>query len=322
MASNPPPNNGNSNGGNGQIIPFHQKVNGLRTLLEKMKGQFANALPQHVKVERLLRVVMTAVQKTPQLVETDQNSFLCALLECCQLGLEPNTSLGHAWLVPFRNNKRNGRLEAQVIPGYKGLIKLAYQSGMVTSVNAYVVREKDDFDYRYGSKPRIVHHPWRKDDAGPMVAVYATAMVKLSPVPQFIVLEKWQCNEIRERFSASPNKGPWIDNPEEMSQKSAVRRLMKWVPSDTERTALARAVALDERAEWGIEQEFDSVIDLGPDAVADPSDPGPAAEGQPPGSAAAPAAAAGDPPPPADKPASKLDALTASKKAEREGKAG
>lgn len=298
---------------NGQIVPFKQKVNDLRSLLDKMKEQFASALPSHIKVERLLRLTMTAVQKEPKLLDCHQPSFLGALLECAQLGLEPNTTLGHAWLVPFRNNKM-GRLEVQLIPGYKGLIKLAYNSGQVSSIGAYLVREKDEFDYHYGLRPRLKHKPWRGHDAGEMVAVYAVADVRGIDRPLFRVLERWQCEQIRDRYTKSTDRqgnvvGPWVDNFEEMSMKSSVRRLAKWVPSDTERNVLQRAVDLDERAEAGITQEFGEVIDLGPEAVGTPE----AKEGDGGGQAAAEQ--------PAAQPGSKLEQLAADAKAKQEARA-
>lgn len=298
----------------GQIVPFKEKVNNLRGLLDKMQEQFAMALPSHVKVERLLRLTMSAVQREPKLLDCYQPTFLGALLECAQLGLEPNTSLGHAFLVPFRNRKMGGRLDCQVIPGYKGLIRLAYNSGQVSSIRAHVVREKDKFDYTLGGRPRLVHKPHRGPDAGDMVAVYSVADVKISDKPQFYVLERWECERIRDKFSAAANNGPWVTNLEEMSQKSAVRRNCKWLPADTEKSALARAVALDERAEEGIGQEFDNVIDIGVvDSVAVGEEGAAAAEATGDAKSEASATPTGG---------SKLDQLAAAKKAEREGKAG
>jgi recombination protein RecT len=314
MSAQPPASNGNG-GGTGQIIPFKQKLNGLRALLDKMKDQFAMALPSHIRVERLLRLTMTAVQKEPSLLDCHLPSFLGALLECAQLGLEPNTTLGHAWLIPFRNNKQN-RLECQLIPGYKGLIKLAYQSGQVASIAAYTVFERDEFDYKYGLRPRLFHRPHRGADRGAMVAVYAVADVKMISRPLFRVLEKHECESIRDRFSKSPRRGPWVDNFEDMSMKSAVRRLSKWIPSDTEKShLLARAVDHDERAEAGIGQEFGEVIDLGPEDIGTPEpEPRSAEEGAQ--ASPVPEIAQASP----SGPQTRLDQLTAEAKAKREAK--
>lgn len=310
--------NGNNNG---QIVPFKDKVNNVRQLLEQMKGQLAMALPAHIKVERFLRVALTAVQKMPDLLDCYQPSFLGALVEAAQLGLEVNTNLGHAWLIPFWNSKQR-RLDCQLVPGYKGLIKLAYQSGVVTNIRAHVVRERDDFSYEYGLSERLVHKPYRGADGGPMVATYAVCKIRGVEEPLFRVLERWECEQIRDDYSKSAKKGPWVDQFDDMCMKSVARRLLKWAPSDTERNLLARAVDLDERAQAGIGQELTNVIDIAPEDVKaeeEPADSGATAAGpagavegeQAQGAQAQGASAA---------PASGLDKLAADAKAKREGK--
>jgi recombination protein RecT len=334
MASNPP--------GNGQIITLKDKINDVRGLLDKMRDQLAMALPKHFTVDRFLRIALTAVQKEPKLLDCHRATFLGSLVECAQLGLEPNTTLGHAYLIPFWNGRTN-RLEAQFMPGYKGLVKLAYQSGMLDSFRAHVVREKDVFDYEYGLDEKLIHKPHRGSDAGQMVAVYAAAQVKGVARGLFWVLEKWECEKIRDNFSIGYQKArnkeatPWHRNFDEMSMKSAARKLCKWLPSDAEKSAhLMRAVDHDERAEAGIGQEFGNVIDLSPEDVRESDGAAPAEEpssddgggqtggGEPPASppaSEAPPAQGGappSPPVPAASGGSRLDRLTATRTASRQ----
>lgn len=305
--------NGNNNGG--QIVPFKEKVNSVRGLLDKMKDQLAMALPSHFKVDRFLRVALTAVQKEPKLLDCYQPSFLGALVEAAQLGLEVNTNLGHAWLIPFRNRRQGNRLDCQLVPGYKGLIKLAYQSGLVTSIRAHIVREKDVFDYEYGLNERLVHKPYRGADAGKMVATYAVAKVRGVEEPMFRVLERWECERIRDEYSASAEKGPWVDNFDDMSMKSVARRLCKWMPSDTEKNLVQRMVDLDERAQAGISQEFTDIIDIAPEDVS--ASDTPAGQAEP----AATGADAGSTPA-QGQPANKLEQLAAETEAKRKAAAG
>lgn len=254
----------------GQIIPWPKRFNSFRETLSKMEKQFAMALPKHLKPERLIRIVLTEVTKNPKLLDCSEGSMIGAILQAAQLGLEPGGVLGQAYLVPFKNYKKGGALECQLITGYKGLIKLAYQSGEVGAIRARVVREKDAFRYHYGLEEQLVHEPWRGPEAGELVAVYAVAKIKGVDEAQFLVLERWEADLIRHKFSASADKGPWVDDFDEMAKKSALRRLCKLLPASTENQALARAVALDEHAEAGIPQEFDNVIDV---SVAEPEAP-------------------------------------------------
>src|SRR5690606_36962479 len=86
-------------------------------------------------------------------------SFASAIMACSTLGLEPNTPLGHAYLIPFKNNKKGGVYEVQLIVGYKGLTELMYRSGIVASVKCNAVFEGDEFRYELGLHPDIIHRP-------------------------------------------------------------------------------------------------------------------------------------------------------------------
>ncbi len=284
--------------GNGAMAPFQQRFNSFRGTLTKMEKQLAMALPKHIKPERLTRIILTEMTKTPKLLDCTDASLFGAILQAAQLGLEPGGVLGQSYLVPYFNNKVR-RLECQLIPGYKGLVKLAYQSGEVGAIRARVVREKDEFNYEYGMREVLIHKPHRGSDAGGLVAVYAVAKIKGIDEEQFLVLERWEIDAIRDR-SKSSSSGPWVTDFDEMAKKSALRRLCKLLPASVENDALARAVAIDERVEAGLDQEFESIIDVTATPVSDekPEDD------QSPSSTA--------------KPADSLDRLAAEKKAQKE----
>lgn len=252
----------------GKLIPFKERLTDFRSFIEKGKDQLAMALPKHITADRILRILMTEIQRTPSLLDCTRESVWGALLQCAQLGLEPGGVLGQAYLVPFKNRKNNGRLEVQLMPGYKGLVKLAYQSGEVGAIRARIVREKDKFYYEYGVDETLVHVPDRSPDPGQMVAVYAVAKIKGIDEAQFVVLERWEVELIRQR-SASSTSGPWVTDEPEMWKKSAIRRLCKLLPASTEKDNLAKAIAIDEAAEAGLPQ-FHDVIDIQPaEAVGD-----------------------------------------------------
>src|SRR5215469_13248226 len=125
-------------------------VDVVRGALERMKPQMELALPKHLTADRLLRVVMSAVQNTPKLLECDRTSFFSAVMTCAQLGLEPDGVLGQAYLVPFAG-------KVSFIPGYKGLISLARNSGDVTSIAAHEVRDNDTFKFDFASGDPPTH---------------------------------------------------------------------------------------------------------------------------------------------------------------------
>src|SRR5580698_617148 len=97
------------------IDPVKRKVATFRQLLDQSKGQIANALPRHIDADKMMRVVMTSLQKNPALMDCDQGSVIGAVIEASQLGLMPDGILGEAYLVPYRG-------KCQLQPGYRGLI--------------------------------------------------------------------------------------------------------------------------------------------------------------------------------------------------------
>lgn len=235
-----------------------QKVTDLRSLLEKMKGQLAMALPTHMRADRMIRVVLTSVQKTPQLLDCTRESFIGAIVQAAQLGLEPDGLLGHAYLIPYKRN-------CQLVIGYKGLLKLARQSGELSSLSAVAVYAKDKFEFTRGDDERIVHVPatipivegkpdlnW---DPGPLTHVYAIARLKDGSV-QREVMDVGEIEMIRRRSKASGD-GPWVTDYVEMAKKTVLRRLCKLLPASVER--LEKAVALDEQVDAGLGQTFEDI---------------------------------------------------------------
>mgnify|MGYP000213929833 CR=1 FL=1 len=68
---------------------------------------------------------------------------------------------------------------------------------------------------------------------------------------QFEVMSRKEIERIRAQSKAG-SAGPWVSHFEEMSKKTVIRRLFKYLPVSIE---MARAVGLDEQAEVGIAQE-------------------------------------------------------------------
>lgn len=228
-------------------------INQFRGVLERMKSQIQLALPKHVSPDRMLRIVLTTVQRTPKLLECTRESLLGCIVQCAQLGLEPDGLLGHAYLIPFFNSGQN-RMECQLIIGYKGLLKLARQSGEIASISARVVHGKDDFEYEYGLAEKLRHVPSMDPDPGPLVYAYAIFRLKDGAI-HFDVMGVREIEAIRKR-SKSGNRGPWVTDFEEMAKKTVLRRASKMSPASIE-DRMARALVMDERADAGLPQNID-----------------------------------------------------------------
>lgn len=209
--------------------------------------QMRLALPKALTPERLTRIVTTECRKTPDLLKCNQESFMGAVLQCAQLGLEPGSALGHCYLLPFGNGKaRDGKPNAQLIIGYRGMIDLARRSGQILSINAYVVHEADEFAYELGLHPDIKHVPAPVADPGPVVYVYAVANLKGGGT-QFEVMSRAEIEKVRKTSKAG-NSGPWSSHWDEMAKKTVIRRLFKYLPVSIE---AVKAMEVDEKTDRG-----------------------------------------------------------------------
>lgn len=192
-----------------------------------MEGEIAKALPSVLTPERFTRMVLSAISTTPKLAECTPQSFLGAMMTAAQLGVEPNTPIGQAYLIPYYNSKR-GVTECQFQLGYKGLIDLAYRSGQVSIIQAQVVYENDDFVYELGLEPKLEHRP-AKSDRGQPVAYYAIFRTKDGGYG-FEVMSHSDVEAHAKRFSKAYSSGPWKTNFDEMAKKTVLKKCLKYAP--------------------------------------------------------------------------------------------
>jgi phage RecT family recombinase len=188
--------------------------------------------------------------RQPGLAQCHPISFATALINCCSLGLEPNTSLGEAYLVPFKNK---GQYECTLIIGYRGYIELAYRSGQVDWLYATCVYKADHFRYRLGSQPFIDHEPdLAAIDRGPIICAYAMCKMKDCAEPIFRVVGKAELDGARAQSQTGRfGRGPWLDHYDEMCCKTAIRRLWKFLPLSSEDQRLRRLEDVETAAEMG-----------------------------------------------------------------------
>lgn len=231
----------------------------LKGVVKSMEGEIAKALPSTITPERFTRMVLTAISTNPKLETCTQRSFLGAMMQCAQLGLEPNT-LGQAYLVPYKNK---GVDEVQLQIGYQGLIDLAYRSGEVEVIQSHIVYANDTFEYEYGLNPKLTHVP-ADGDRGEMVKVYAMFKLKDGGFG----FEVMSIDDVRKHAktyskSYSYSSSPWVTNFEEMAKKTVLKKALKYAPKKTD---FARQLAADETIKSNVSED---VIDAPDETVYD-----------------------------------------------------
>jgi phage RecT family recombinase len=185
------------------------------------------------------------------------------------MGLEPNTPLDLAYLIPREDKKRSAaesrRLkrtvkyyECTLQIGYKGYLQLARNAAV--HIQAYAVRAGDLFEFEYGLNPTLRHKPSEAPNRRKQPFTHAYAVARSSEFPDtpvFVVLTRDEVLARKALNAGSSSDGSaWNADvgEERMWQKTAVRALIAWVPKSSEQRStesahLARAAALDEASD-------------------------------------------------------------------------
>ena len=225
----------------------------MQQYIKAMEGEIKKALPSVITPERFTRMVLSAISVNPKLASCTKASFLGAMMNAAQLGLEPNTPLGQAYILPYQNK---GVLEAQFQLGYKGLIDLAYRSGEVEVVQAHIVYENDDFECEYGLEPKLTHTPADKDRGEP-VKVYAVFKTKSGGYGfEVMSMEDVRIHASKYSKAYSSSFSPWKTNFEEMAKKTVLKKVLKYAPLKSD---FVRGITQDETIKSEMSDDMYSV---------------------------------------------------------------
>lgn len=199
-----------------------QVIDQVRHQLTAMQPQFAAALPKHVSAERFVRVVMTALQMTPALLNADRRTLFASAMKASQMGLLPDGREGA--IVTFKD-------QAQFMPMVAGIMKMVRNSGEISTWSVQAVYENDNFDFCLGDEEHITHKP-ALSSRGKIIAVYSIVSMKDGEKSREVMSVE-DVNAIRAR-SRSGNSGPWVSDFAEMAKKTVVRRHAKRLPMSTD----------------------------------------------------------------------------------------
>lgn len=219
-----------------------------RQIMSDCQKQIVGAMPRTaaMRFERFVRQALLALSRNPKLLECSRESFLGAVMEAANLGLDPSGGvLGEAHLVPFAG-------EIKLMPGYRGLCVLARRAGGIVDIWAEVVYEFDSFREIKGSEHKILHESGigkKSDDR--IIGAYMCANLGNGAIhPHFVdrdYIEK--CRKVSK--TGSREDGPWKIWFAEMCKKTAVRSGIKMLPISSEVMAHALELA-DQDFEYSV----------------------------------------------------------------------
>lgn len=218
----------------GNVPANNQRIHPLvafKDYADQRMASLETALPPHITQNAFMSVVLTALQKKPDLLKCTRQSLWNACIDAANCGLLPDGIEGA--IAPYGVNE-NGQRKAEVatfMPMIGGYRKLAYEGGLISSWEVNLVRQRDDFVFALGDDAFIEHRPYfGADDPGAVVGAYSIAKLKDGAILRD-VMGLFELNKIKMKSKALKN-GPWADPTfePEMHRKTMGRRHYKQLP--------------------------------------------------------------------------------------------
>jgi recombination protein RecT len=210
--------------------------------LVKMEDLLSNIVPNEMCAKRLIRLFYVELSKSQKLNKCTVESICGAIMSCAQMGLEPGIA-GMVYLIPrWDGDTRTTKLTVQL--GYRGMIEMAYRTGVISTIKAFTVYGNDEFSIELGNKDLIIHK--RKiGNKGQAIGYYAIVTMK-DGEKHFDFMDIEDIEKVRAR-SKTPNEGPWISDYDQMAQKTVIRRILKLAPTSVNLNA---GISFDEAHEY------------------------------------------------------------------------
>jgi len=237
-----------------KLVEKKERPKTLAGWINSMKPEIERALPKHIDADRIARIAITAIRTNKDLQSCEPMSFVAALMQASQLGLEPNTPLGEAYIIPYKNK---GVPSARFEIGYKGLIALAYRTREYQLIYAMEVYANDKFDYAYGLNPYLTHKPAEKPEGEP-VRYYAVYHL-VNGGKAFRVWSKAKVDIHAKTYAPALRAGmhtPWKTNFDAMAKKTVLKDLLNYAPKAAE---IAKALSMDETIKHEVAEDMSEV---------------------------------------------------------------
>lgn len=202
-----------------------------------------NAIQQSdVDYQREATFAKQAIMKNTYLMgiaNKQHHSLQDAVINVAAVGLSLNPVTGYAYLVPRDN-------VCVLDISYKGLIKIATDSGSILWAKADLVYDHDTFVYN-GPSEKPDHKADPFNDRGAFQGVYCLAktidgdyLVEVMPAEEI-----YKIRDLSSAYSkAKPgkSKGPWESFFEEMAKKTVIKRASKTWPKTERHERLDTAI--------------------------------------------------------------------------------
>lgn len=253
-----------------QVAERPKTVADLSGFVASRIKQIKSVVASNVTPEKMARIALNELRTNDFLAKCavqNPDAFINAIVQASHLGLEIGGALGQAYLVPFKG-------EVKMMPGYRGLLSLARRSGEITSINAEVVYERDEFSLELGLESKVTHKPYLQGERGEPVLAYMVAHFK-DGGHHFEWMSITEVYKTRDRSSAvqsakkNGKQTPWDTDRDEMIRKTVIRRGWKYLPMSIE---MQHAKVIDDAAEAGKTAKIETIEGEATLIIEDPQD--------------------------------------------------
>lgn len=239
----------------------------LKDIIISRRDDFLKAMSNPKEIDMFLKTAIRAVMTNPDLQKATAASVISALETAAMVGVLPNTPLQEGYLIPFWNGKTK-QYEAQFMRGYRGLIKLVWNSGAIEDLDFDTICENDDFRYSKGLEYEFQHTPAWNKDRGEVIGYYAFAHFKGGGFAA-VVKSRYEIEKHAKRY-ARKNKdgkltGVWVTDFDAMAIKTCIIELCdKKLPKRTtaEFMKLQQVVAAEQVKEYNYMDDKYDMKDL------------------------------------------------------------
>lgn len=231
-----------------------QKVDHIFHAVDAAKPKFESIVANNPSVDwetesMFAYQMVSANSYIMDIARKNRESVKNAVINVAAVGLTLNPATHYAYLVP-----RGGGICLDI--SYRGLIKIATDSGSIKWAKAELVYENDGFTYHGPTQmPEHDANPFSKE-RGNIIGVYCVAKTHDG---DFLVetMTNDELNKIRDEASAAAQKGPWKTYEGEMKKKCCIKRAQKTWPMSDRHEQLQTAVKVineTEGSEWAEEK--------------------------------------------------------------------
>ena len=233
----------------------------LQTALAELEPQFNKKNDYGLTFESECHFALQQITKSDSVLATARNnqaSLRNAIMNVSAIGISLNPAFQHAYLVP-----RNGSICLDV--SYRGMVKLATDSGAIDWAKSVLVYEGDIFEWKGPAEPPLheadVFKPDRMNAQDPLENLRGGYCLAKLHDGGYMVDTMTAAEIIEIKNSSKAKSGPWSGKwSGEMAKKTLVKRASKSWPQSSGRDRLDNAIEIINEHE-GV--EFTSPVSTG-----------------------------------------------------------